>query len=226
MKKEQTVKDYLEAFFGLIMIVFIIFVVVSCNSDEEGVTKVSEEIESAYAGSMAQKADCVSKIIDGYEFVLCQPTDLWMSSKDGSEFYALNGKAITRSEKISEFYPKFKGTTPQRIDVIPGDILDVFSGESNTTEGLVHVTTEEQVSQSDIDNYCAYEEKRDDLTLQANKLFGMPDMDLAKSDRRAKWIEPKIAELDKAYFESKGTTWGKEFQRIGDNKIHCNNYRN
>lgn len=200
------------------------FSLAACDNSADKKVENSAAIENEYRNYVidgsATNLACQSKVVQNSEFVLCSYGDgqwphrgLWMV--DGGRYYALNGKALSALEKLksnSSF-----STLPSRVTVDVSGVMRTFEG-GEVDSKLVSESSENEVSKSEVDAYCAYSKEKDLLTIQANSRFGA---DNPLSEKRAEWIEPKIMDLRKKHFEQKGMQYFSVFEKVTGAGVTC-----
>jgi hypothetical protein len=134
---------------------------------------------------------------------------------DGSQFYALNGKALAALEKLGNALSHSK--LPNRTKVDVSGVMGLFEG-ANPQGRLVEVITENELSQTKLDAYCAYMAEHDQLTSQANARFGA---DNPLSEERAAWIEPKLLQLIQRHFTDEGLDYYEILGQVSSMGIRC-----
>jgi hypothetical protein len=187
-------------------------------------SKATLALQQAYAEyvvpSSVTNLECISKTSQDTQFVLCTYGEgrwphkgLWMV--DGNQFYALNGKALAALEKLGNAPSHAKLPIRTKVDV-PG-VMSLFEGVSRQGR-LVQVIPEKELSQTELDAYCAYMAEQDKLTIQANERFG-PDNPL--SEERAAWIEPKLLQLIQHHFNDEGMDYYALLGKVSSTGVRC-----
>lgn len=196
----------------------IVFMLVSCSSESaDDKTEVSVAIENSYIDILGRTPECISKIIEGYEFVQCD-NDLWLNGNNG-EYYAINGKAMTSLENLKTDTHFLQ--LPPRVNVDVGGVKSIFDGDVNAnSEKLIKVVSEKDISELELNAYCSYQQEKEALSIEANHKFG-DQGDALLSEKRENWITPKIKKLQKHYFEDQGKKYEEEFIRIADSGMQC-----
>jgi hypothetical protein len=190
--------------------------------------KAEDIITLAYLNHVPQAAkapfvSCKHKSIESKHFILCYYDNsfkgghkaLWeVTSESGKlSFLALNGSALSDLDHLP-FSDAHKHQNPLQFDI--SAILDRFDGKESKPITTNAADERKNLTNRELDLYCAYLHQKNQLSSRADKLFPNP-----ASPEREKWIEPQIFALQKRYFTDNGFEHSQVMTKVLAAKARC-----
>jgi hypothetical protein len=203
----------------LILVVLVIGLLACESAPPDEYSKAEQVLEFAYLKLVLNEqekekgyyARCRSNEFDTRHFIRCDINyplyphkGLWeVEIVNGKPvWYAINGKARGVLDAHFRNYPsEFKEhPRPNIIDIEA--LLENFEGANKPVVMKDVIEANKLISEEELSVYCAYKKDSDNLTSQANHLKLLP-----ASEKRERWINPKLAALQKKYFATKGMNY-------------------